>query len=109
MVQGALKQATALLGKYKGDQLARLLKAWALKGSGKQAAALEVSLVVLDPAQADLVCQVREAVLNCLQSIKGGVLGARQEVSGFRLSLLLACLTVFCLTGINGVALRGLE
>ena len=44
MVQGALKQATALLGKYKGDQLARLLKAWALKGSGKQAAALEVLL-----------------------------------------------------------------
>lgn len=51
-MQGALKQATALLGKYKGDHLARLLKAWALKGSGKQPAALEVNLVTMSALRA---------------------------------------------------------
>ena len=64
MVQGALKQATALLGKYRGDQLARLLKAWALKGSGKQAAALEVSILLCHVTDT-LLCVLAKHVCVC--------------------------------------------
>ena len=40
--QAGLKQATALLSKYKGDQLARVLQAEALLGTGKREQAEEV-------------------------------------------------------------------
>ena len=41
-LQGALKQATALLAKYKDDQQGRILSAMALLGCGREEAAEEV-------------------------------------------------------------------